>query len=97
VTASKYDFVQITISGTVNSQHTTVCDPPVGEEGDWDAFGISGSGLRVEMETSPWIGGLPTSSPPGPKIVNFAAGQNISVRARRYGYVAGCSAGPGLT
>lgn len=96
VTASKYDFVQITISGTVSSSHAGYCSPPEGPAGTWDAFGAPGGGLRVEIETSPNIGGLPASSPPGPKVVNFPVGQNISVRAKRVGLVAGCSAGPGL-
>lgn len=97
--ASQYDFVQLTVTGTVNSSDAGYCTPPVGPTGSWDPFGTSSGGFRVNFSTSPNQGGLPTGGQgTGTMTVNrgLSGSGTVTFSASRAGLVAGCSAGPGL-
>jgi len=97
VTASKYDFVQFEVTGTVTGSHTSYCTPPVGPTGSWGPSGEPGGGFRIHFSTSPNIGGLPTSGQgTSTLLVNRGIDSNVTISAERIGAVFACSGGPGL-
>jgi hypothetical protein len=80
VSASRFDFIQITVTGTVTSSDSGNCDPPVGPTGTWDAFGAPGGGLRVHISTSPSIGGIPTAGQgTGTMVANKGVNSDVTL------------------